>query len=92
MYSVRSIVSHIIYLQDSLVALGMPEGEKEHVINILTAILILGQIQYKTEGDGVGVRITNPAVVKVSWTIHQSVELIAGINRYDGVQSVKKSF
>ncbi|KAL5249050.1 hypothetical protein ACHWQZ_G018028 [Mnemiopsis leidyi] len=52
-------------IQDSLVALGMPEGEKEHVINILTAILILGQIQYKTEGDGVGVRITNPAVVKV---------------------------
>ena len=44
----------------------MPEGEKEHVINILTAILILGQIQFKTQADGVGVRITNPAVVKVS--------------------------
>jgi myosin heavy subunit len=43
----------------------MPEGEKEHVINILTAILILGQIQFQTERDGVGVRITNPAVVKV---------------------------
>ena len=44
----------------------MPEGEKEHVINILTAILILGQIQYKTENDGIGVRVTNPGVVKVS--------------------------
>ena len=54
-----------VSLQDSLVELGIPEAEKVHVINILTAILILGQIQFKTEADGVGVKITNPQQVKV---------------------------
>eukprot|EP00116_Pleurobrachia_bachei_P014172 sb/3474434/ len=38
-------------IQNSLIELGMAEEEKEHVINILTAILILGQVQYESEED-----------------------------------------
>ena len=43
----------------------MPVEEKELVINILTAILILGQIQFRTVGEGKNITVTNPAVVRV---------------------------
>ena len=50
-YHPQNPLSNLHPLQESLVALGLAPEEKGHVINILTSILILGQIQFVEEDD-----------------------------------------